>query len=282
MLITGDEFTRACIFQLEHVPSLHEKEWFNRAKPSRAQESRELELSMVRTSVVSSLCSVTKEWDENISYVQLCQRIESFTGIEPRYMGLSFEFDDGKKLQVPESMNPHPFRNYPHVSTILVEDLNENSVVNQLQNVNGTESDFRISDEEYAKRTDSVLQWKMRNHYGRFNPDLRRSLESYRQLQQERIDTLQIDQRCSVESEGQAERRGWLRFIGTITGLSDQDIWCGVEFDDPVGKNDGSFKGRSYFGPVKLNHGGFVKPLTVRTGPEFLPRIKDDQSEDEI
>ncbi|GAV50815.1 hypothetical protein ZYGR_0Z02380 [Zygosaccharomyces rouxii] len=237
---------------------------------------------MVRTSVVSSLCSVTKEWDENISYLQLCQRIESFTGIEPRYMRLSFEFDDGKKLEILESSNPYPFKTYPHVSMILVEDLNENSVVNQLQNSNGTESNFHLSDEEYAKRTDSVLQWKMKNNYGRFNSDSKRSQESNKQLQQQRIAELQIDQRCSVESEGQVERRGWLRFIGRIGEINDQDIWCGVEFDDPVGKNDGSFKGHIYFGPVKTNHGGFVKPLAVKTGPEFLPMTKNDQSDDEI
>lgn len=237
---------------------------------------------MVRASVVSSLCSVTKEWDENTSYEKLCQRIEPFTGIEPRYMKLLFELDDGDKLPVLRSTHPYPFKNHPNVSTIFVEDLNENSVVTQLQNSKSNESKFHLSDEQYAKRTESVLQWKMRNHYGRFNPDSRKSQESYERLQQERIGNLHIGQRCSVESEGQPERRGWLRFIGTIPELNDKDIWCGIEFDDSVGKNDGSFKGCTYFGPVKQNHGGFVRPLAVRTGLEFVPMVKDDQSDDEI
>lgn len=233
---------------------------------------------MVRTSVVSPLCSVTKEWDENISFSELCQKIESFTGIEPAYMELLFRFEDGKQVQVLETANTYPFKEYPHVSTILVQDLNGNSVVNQLQNSNGNESKFQLSDEEYAKRSDSVLQWKIKNGYGRFNQnsDLKRLQE------QERIGNLKIDQRCSVVSEGQPERRGWLRFIGTITEINDQDIWCGVEFDDPVGKNNGSFRGgNSYFGPVKPNHGGFVKPLTVTTGQEFVPVTRSVKSEEE-
>lgn len=243
---------------------------------------------MVKTSLVSALCSVAKDWDESITYKQLCQRIESFTGIEPGHMRLRFEFDDGSPSKMLETVNPdqQPFRQFSRVSRIIVEDLNANSVVNQLQSqgVSSNEHDtsFHLSDEEYARRNDSVLHWKMTNNYGRFDPKLRKLQESDRQLQKQQADKLQIGQRCRVKSEIQSERRGWLRFVGVIDEINDQDIWCGVEFDDPVGKNDGSIRGHYYFGPVKLNCGGFLKPLAVETGQGFLPVGNDDESDDEI
>lgn len=53
-------------------------------------------------------------------------------------------------------------------------------------------------------------------------------------------------------------RKGEVRFIGS-TEFSPEGIWAGVELDEPVGKNDGSVAGISYF-VCEPNHGLFARP----------------------
>lgn len=53
-------------------------------------------------------------------------------------------------------------------------------------------------------------------------------------------------------------RKGEVRFIGS-TDFSPEGIWVGVELDEPMGKNDGSVAGISYF-VCEPNHGLFARP----------------------
>lgn len=58
-------------------------------------------------------------------------------------------------------------------------------------------------------------------------------------------------------------RKGEVRFIGS-TEFSPEGIWVGVELSEPLGKNDGSVAGISYF-LCEPNHGLFARPgaLTI-------------------
>lgn len=70
------------------------------------------------------------------------------------------------------------------------------------------------------------------------------------------------------------------RYVGPCEGLPD-GIWVGVQYDEPVGKNDGSVKGRRYFACPE-GFGGFVRPTAVRVG--HYPPLDEDLfgSDDEI
>lgn len=46
-------------------------------------------------------------------------------------------------------------------------------------------------------------------------------------------------------------------------------IWIGIEYDEPIGKNDGSINGEQFF-TCDANHGAFVRPTKVRVG-DFPP-----------
>jgi dynactin 1 len=55
--------------------------------------------------------------------------------------------------------------------------------------------------------------------------------------------------------------RGVVRFCGTTSFSSGK--WVGIELSEPVGKNDGSVKGVSYFS-CPMNYGVFVKASQVK------------------
>ena len=71
------------------------------------------------------------------------------------------------------------------------------------------------------------------------------------------------------------------RYVGRVEGLA-AGFWVGVEYDEPLGKNDGSVKGRRYFSCTQ-GFGAFVRPDKVKAG-DFPPLDDLDGlgSDDEI
>ncbi|SJM86595.1 related to Tubulin-specific chaperone B [Zygosaccharomyces bailii] len=241
---------------------------------------------MVKVTVISPLCSVTKEWNVNITLNEMCKKLQALTGVSPSDMKLTFEFEDGKPLKVVEhpSLDPDlcPLKSISHGTRIVVQDTNQNSMANQLQSSGGGDPSFKLSEETYAQRKDSILNWKIQNRWGRFDPETKARQENDRKLQQQRVNQLEVGERCSVCTNSQPERRGYLRYIGKISDINNLDIWCGIEFDCAVGKNDGTLNGKVYFGPVEANHGGFVKPCNVETGAQFVPLKEENESDEEL
>jgi len=55
---------------------------------------------------------------------------------------------------------------------------------------------------------------------------------------------VKIGDRCEVILSD-VKREGTVMYIGEIEGMVGN--WVGVQLDEPVGKNDGSVKGKRYF-----------------------------------
>jgi len=72
------------------------------------------------------------------------------------------------------------------------------------------------------------------------------------------------------------------RYVGKVEGLP-MGWWIGVKYDEPLGKNDGSVKGKKYF-DAPLGYGAFLRPDKVKTGdyPEIDEFASDLCSDDEI
>lgn len=120
----------------------------------------------------------------------------------------------------------------------------------QLSDVSQVEK-FELSQEAYAQRNgsqilmclqglmrlspaDTVLAFKQRQKLGRFaaKPDQ----ESH---ETEEDVNIQVGSRCQVEStEPGFHKRGTVRFVGST--IFAPGVWVGVEYDEPIGKNDGS------------------------------------------
>jgi tubulin-folding cofactor B len=58
-------------------------------------------------------------------------------------------------------------------------------------------------------------------------------------------------------------------------------IWIGIEYDEPLGKNNGTVQGVEYF-KCRPNHGAFVRPTKVTVGdfPEEDLFNTDDELEE--
>jgi tubulin-folding cofactor B len=89
--------------------------------------------------------------------------------------------------------------------------------------------------------SDTVLAYKQRQKLGRFaeKPD-----EDSQETEEDV--NIQVGSRCQVESsEPGFHKRGTVRFVGK-TKFS-PGAWVGVEYDEPIGKNDGSSVSRFPF-----------------------------------
>ncbi|GAA5851330.1 hypothetical protein JCM8547_004209 [Rhodosporidiobolus lusitaniae] len=143
---------------------------------------------------------------------------------------------------------------------------------------------FELTQEEYEARRDTVLSYKQRHQLGRFAPSYASSSHSHQSSSSHPPlpKTLVPGARCEVALSDVLQRRGTVRFVGpTEFGAKDESTWVGVEWDEPVGKGDGSVDGKRYFQTLPLR-ASFVRPDKVTVGdfPEEDPFAELDEDEE--
>ena len=153
-----------------------------------------------------------------------------------------------------------------HLSTIYLVSANRNkplqvsdtsppglSLTGQFTDVSQVDK-FELTDAEYASRRDTVLAYKQRNKLGRFADSASESASDAAALATTDPSALGIEpgKRCEVDpaTEGGIVRRGTIRFVGPTSFGTGQGIWVGIEYDEPVGKNNGSLSVSFY--PSKI------------------------------
>lgn len=141
---------------------------------------------------------------------------------------------------------------------------------------------YVMPEEEYEKKTDSVLAWKKAQKLGRFDPDAPSHEQAKLAALEQEINErgIEVGQRCRVG--GQDTRRGVVKYVGEVKEIpGGLGSWVGVHLDEPVGKNDGSIAGVRYWGePSELKHGVFVRPERVEAGD--FPALDDLEDMEEI
>jgi tubulin-folding cofactor B len=104
------------------------------------------------------------------------------------------------------------------------------------------------------------MAYKARNKIGRFAEN-----SSEQDSQSVIPSDLKVGVRVKVEpvTERDIERIGTVLYLGSTDFAP--GIWVGLQYDEPVGKNDGSVEGRRYF-DCRHKYGGFVKPERCLVG----------------
>lgn len=236
----------------------------------------------VTSDLTSSERRVSPQW--KIGY--LIQRLEQITGISAKYQTLQYYptktsneyiiIKDSQLANADQDDKTISELNIVAYSRIHVLDTDPELTLLQLDQED--HEGYKMQDDEYAKRADSVLQWKKKEKLGRFDPNFVSQQEAFAKENELLAESIQVGSRCRVINiEG--ERRGAVRFVGKIQQLDEsENVWVGIEFDEPVGKNDGLIGDLRIF-QARPKHGSFVKPKQVEVGdfPELDPFGSDEE-----
>lgn len=244
-------------------------------------------MSDISVYITSDLTSSERRISPQWGLYYLKTRLELITGIAPEFQTIQYyaipnsneysivsdaslfnkEHDSSTTVG---SFNIAPF------SRLHVIDTNPDSELKDLETTEGSE--FKLSEEEYQKRSNTVLRWKQENNLGRFDANFAKAKLAEIDHNEQLSGNMKIGDRCRVINiEG--ERRGTIKYVGKIDILDNGEmIWVGIDFDEPVGKNDGSISGVRFF-EARDKHGSFVKPKQVEVGdfPEIDPFASDDE-----
>lgn len=224
-----------------------------------------------------------KSYMLNTKLATFAEKLELITGIDHNSMRFSISYDNKKLYDVNCSENAEKtLANYINqnfiedkkVLNFHVTSLTGESIVN-FSNVDDAEA-FKLDDEDYDKREDSVRAWKKRNQLGRFRENPDGQFGDQTNEIEESLSTDNIGKRCKVAVKNAPVRLATIRFIGPTEFLPGR-LWIGVEYDEPLGKNDGSVDGKRYF-TCQSKYGGFVSLKDIEIG-DFPP---EDFGLDEI
>ncbi|KAI1418143.1 CAP Gly-rich domain-containing protein [Hypoxylon sp. FL1857] len=228
----------------------------------------------------SSERRITPSW----SITQLKRKLEPVTGIPPSSQRISLKTASKETIAVEAAdedttlLSNFPLSAYAELHII---DTRPASAKLNFNDTSGVEK-YVMPEEEYERKSDSVLAWKRAEKLGRFNPDAS-------SLEKAKIDAfdfeiksrgIEVGKRCRVG--GDDARRGEIKYVGEVKEIPGSiGAWVGVHLDEPVGKNDGSIGGTRYWGSESaLKHGVFVRPERVEVGD--WPVLNDLEDMEEI
>lgn len=222
---------------------------------------------------------ILPQWE--LGYLK--QRLELITGVAAEDQQLQYfpEVDSQEhQTWIGDDATTLALFDIKPYSRIHVVDTNPDLEAAQLNEAatNVDNVSYEMTDEEYARRGDTVLEWKKKHQLGRFDPKFDEEAARRNEENIAKALTMKAGDRCRVINiEG--ERRGTIRYVGRIEILDEgKSMWVGIEFDEPVGKNDGLINGTRVF-ETRPKHGGFVKPSVVEVGdfPELDPFADSDE-----
>ncbi|KAM0564521.1 hypothetical protein ACHAPJ_000735 [Fusarium lateritium] len=224
---------------------------------------------------------ITPSW----SISQLKGKLETVTGIPPSCQRLSLKPTAGAEAIAIEAANEDDthlsnFPLAPYAELHVIDTRPAASRIN-LNDTSGVDK-YVMPEEEYEKKSDSVLAWKKAQKLGRFDPDAPSHEQAKLDALGREVATrgIAVGRRCRVG--GEDTRRGVIQYVGEVKEIpGGLGSWVAVKLDEPVGKNDGSIGGTRYWGePSELKHGVFVRPERVEVGD--FPALDDLEDMEEI
>ncbi|KAJ4151640.1 hypothetical protein LMH87_012329 [Akanthomyces muscarius] len=212
-------------------------------------------------------------------------KLEPITGIPPSAQRLSLKSSKAAESVPLEAadeertfLNSFPLAAYGEIH---VADTRPAGMRVNFNDTSGVER-YVMPEEEYSKKTDSVLAWKKAQKLGRFDPNAPDQEQARLAALEQEIEQrgIAVGRRCRVG--GEDTRRGVVQYVGEVGEIPNgAGPWIGVHLDEPVGKNDGSIAGKRYWGAESaMKHGVFVRPERVEVGD--FPAMDDLEDMEEI
>ncbi|XP_043487671.1 tubulin-folding cofactor B [Polistes fuscatus] len=206
---------------------------------------------------------IERRFQKGITIDEFKGKLELLTGGNPMTMTIEV-YDKNDSLICKLADGQRLLGSYP---------IDDGMRIHVVDNFSRTEDDlskvekFEISEEEYAKRSDTVKAFLAKNKLGKYNEEdmKRREEEKLREEEAEKAaaELCKAGDRCEVSVPNQPKRRGTIMYVGKTEFK--EGWWVGVKYDEPLGKNDGTVNGKKYF-ECSPKYGGFVKPAHIKVG----------------
>lgn len=237
--------------------------------------------------------------DRHMTIETVKEKLRSHTGTGSAFMHLTLLDGDGQV--VADMSNDELMLGYFSPMdgwTIHITDLDPHSLSagGGLEDVNLVQK-YEISEEDYLKRENNFRRWKEEKQAADPSWSFAKEIKQRQDAQRMKADpsyvpeppkeritddehmaelvaTMKVGDRCEVTVGG---KRGSVQFVGKIPAIA-PGYWVGVQYDEPVGKNDGSVKGKRLF-QCPPKYGGFLRPDKLQVGD--FPELDDFLSDDE-
>ncbi|GAB1312990.1 hypothetical protein MFIFM68171_03200 [Madurella fahalii] len=236
--------------------------------------------------VVSDYSSSERRITPSWSISQLKTKLESVTGIPPSCQQIILKTSSNEAIPVEapdeEAVRLHEFPLVPYaeLKNCQIVDTRPPSARPNFSGTAGVDK-YVLPEEEYEKKSDSVLAWKKAEKLGRFNPDAPSHEQAKIATIAQEIEArgISVGKRCRIGQDD--TRRGEIKYVGDVKEIPGLGAWVGIQLDEPVGKNDGSIGGTRYWGQEsELKRGVFVRPERVEVGD--FPVLDDLEDMEEI
>ncbi|KAI8139799.1 CAP Gly-rich domain-containing protein [Fennellomyces sp. T-0311] len=238
-------------------------------------------MSIVTVIVTTSeSISAERRLDKGWTILELKYKLEPITGIPADTQKLSLY--QGESLVGPIDDESRLVGSYPieDFMRLHVLDTNPHRIKNQYTDVSLVEK-YEMTTDDYNKRSDTVRAFKERNKLGRFSAEAQEQMAQFANENERAAASIKVGDRCEVQlsEDSEVRRRGTVRFVGTTE--FQPGAWVGIQYDEPMGKNDGSVQGTRYF-TCPPKYGAFVRPTKVNVGdfPEEDLLLTDDELEE--
>jgi len=220
---------------------------------------------LVNVFITSNCNSFTseKKFSKDLTVADLKNKLELITGASALNMTITaFDKKDGKVCDLTDG--DALLGSFPVDSgmRLHVEDLKYRGEFDD-----PTVKKFELSKDDYSKRDNTVQSYLRKNKMGKYNEEEMKALAEAKEKEdkeeEDAADKMKEGDRCQVAVPGNMSRRGTVRFVGKVHFKP--GFWVGVQYDEPLGKNDGSKDGQRYF-TCPEKYGGFVRVPHVEVG----------------
>ncbi|UJR30557.1 hypothetical protein I4U23_018086 [Adineta vaga] len=218
----------------------------------------------IKSNMVAS--EAIRRFKRSMPIYELKNQLELITGAQSQSMKIHVHDERGTKLfDIDDDSRTLGSFNIQSNMILQVEETNAKRA--HLFDDTGDVPKYELTKEEYESRKNTARQFMQDHKIGKYNPtaqeEYARKEKEKEALEQEAASKINVNDRCEVCVPSQPTKRGTVMFKGKVHFKP--GVWVGIQYDEPLGKNNGSVEGKKYF-ECPDKYGAFVRPSSVTVG----------------